>query len=186
MDPFIGEICLFSIVYTPQGWADCDGQILPVSQYSTLFNLLGFTYGGNGKDTFALPDLRGRAVLGAGGGPGLSKRDPGEVVGAETVPLSVSNLPPHNHMVSTFASNTDSKLAEVGDADHFLSRYKVKGVTNVAEHFRSPSLPGPTVDVRMSPVTIGLTGGGEPHDNMQPYLTLRYCIAIEGIYPNRE
>lgn len=186
MDPFIGEIRLFSIIYTPRGWADCNGQILPISQYEALFNLLGFTYGGNGKDTFALPDLRGRAVLGAGAGPGLSKRDPGEVAGAETMSLSLSNLPPHHHMVSTFASNNDSKLAEVGDADHFLSRYKVKGVTNVAEHFRSAGLPGPTVNVQMSPVTIGLTGGGEPHDNMQPYLSLRYCIAIEGIYPVRQ
>lgn len=185
MEPFIGEIRLFAINFAPRGWADCNGKLMDLQSNAVLFSILGTTYGGDGKTSFALPDLRGCAAVGAGAGPGLPNINLGEVVGAETVRLTTSNLPSHTHIVSTYASNADSDLAEVGDETRFLSRYKVKGLTNVAEHFRSPSIPGPTVNVQMSPSSIGVTGGNQPHENMQPYLTMRYCIALDGIYPSR-
>lgn len=182
MEPFIGEIRLFAGTYAPKGWLECGGQVFKALQHPTLFAIIGYTYGGN-DDTFALPDLRGRAVAGAGDGVGLTSWPLAQRKGMEEVSLTESNLPPHNHFVSTYASNNEADLAEVADARFFLSRYKVKGLTNLAENFRSPTIPGDTTDVIMAVESIGFTGGSLPHYNMQPYLTLRYCIAVEGIYP---
>lgn len=183
MEPFIGEIRLFTGPYPPKGWLDCEGQVLNVTDNIALFSILGKTYGGDGKANFALPDLRGRAVVGAGSGPNLTPWPLGERRGMEDVQLDWTNLPVHTHSVSTYASNSEADLAEIADGRFFLSRYKVKGLPNLAENFRSSSIGGHTTDVRMATESIGITGGSQPHENMQPYLTMRYCIALEGVYP---
>ncbi|SCW45367.1 phage tail protein [Ancylobacter rudongensis] len=183
MEPFIGEIRLFAGTYAPKGWAECGGQELTVREHPTLFSIIGKKYGGDGRTTFALPDLRGCAAVGAGQGPGLSAWPVGWRGGDEDVTLGLPNLPLHTHSVATYASNAETDLAEAGGDTLFLSRYKVKGLPNLAENFRSPSIGGDTVNVYMAAQSIGETGGSQPHENMQPYLTMRYCIALEGVYP---
>ncbi|WP_018390730.1 phage tail protein [Ancylobacter sp. FA202] len=180
MEPFIGEIRLFPLHYPPKGWLICNGNLLEIRSHTTLFSIIGVNYGGDGTINFALPNIQGRAVLGAGTGLGLSTYSVGDDAGMESVMLTRSNLPPHNHMVTTYASNTDGALDGLPAETNFLGRYKVRGNPSVAEHF----LPGSeNLDTELSPITVGLAGGNEQHSNMQPYLTLLYCIATEGIYP---
>lgn len=165
IDPFVGEISLFPFTFAPPGWAWCDGQLLPISQNTALFSLLGTTYGGDGKSTFALPNLNGRTPLGPGQGAGLSLYDLGQVGGTETVTLLPSEMPFHAHTVHGTASPaTTANPATAVPATGELELYHAGGVAAGT----------------MAPV-----GGSAPHNNMQPYLTLYYAIALQGVFPAR-
>lgn len=169
-DPFIGEIRLFPYNFEPRGWAFCHGQLLPISQHTALFSLIGTIYGGDGRVTFALPDLRGRVPVSAGQGPGLSLYDVGQVGGAESVTLSESQLPAHNHLMAANGPSSGSDRPN----NRFLGR--VSSGTAYA---------GTTNGRMLNPEAISFTGAGQPHENRPPHLTLNYCIAMEGIFPSR-
>jgi len=173
-DPFVAEIRIFAGNFAPKGWAFCDGQLMPISQNTALFSLLGTNYGGDGRSTFALPNLQGAAPLGAGQGPGLSLRDLGETGGSQTVTLLASEIPAHTHAarasttggVNSPANATwgESKLGKTP-----MSVYAASGADNVA----------------MSPQALAVAGGGLPHNNMPPYLCLTFIIALQGVFPPR-
>jgi microcystin-dependent protein len=164
-EPFYGEIVMFAGNFAPRGWAFCNGQLLSIAQNTALFSILGTTYGGNGVTTFALPDLRGRAPMHFGQGPGLSNRNLGEQDGTETVALTQQQMPSHTHTLngSTGAVNTTRPTGAV----------PAKG--------GSYSTASP--DTQMTPPA--LVGGSQPHDNMQPSLAVSFIIALEGIFPSR-
>ena len=168
--PFIGEIRLFPYNFAPRGWAFCNGQILPIAQNTALFSLLGTTYGGNGQTTFALPDLRGRVANGSGQGPGLQNYSLGQVAGEESVTLLTTQLPAHTHPF-TPPCNTDDPSA--GSPKN-----------NFPATVGNP-IYATTTNATMGAGTTGGSGGSQPHDNLQPYLTLNYCIALQGIFPSR-
>jgi microcystin-dependent protein len=171
-DPFVAEIRIFPFNFAPKGWAWCDGQLLPLSQNTALFSLLGTTYGGNGKSNFALPDLQGRAPMHPGQGPGLSLHDLGETGGTDTVTLLESEIPTHNHLVG--AQNTP--LGGVATpAGNTLNRPASGNLYNIAG-------PAP---VAMSPQELAPVGGDQPHNNLQPYLTFYFAIAMQGVFPPR-
>jgi microcystin-dependent protein len=169
-DPFVAEIRIFPFNFAPQGWAWCDGQLLPLSQNTALFSLLGTTYGGNGKSNFALPDLQGRAPMHPGQGPGLSLHDLGETGGAETVSLLESEIPAHSHLVRTSPGLSDGSAAEGGT----LSTAEGANIYGAAQNL-----------VAMSPQALAPAGGDQPHNNLQPYLTFYFCIALQGVFPPR-
>ena len=164
--PFLGEIRIFPYNFAPRGWALCNGQILSIAQNTALFSLLGTTYGGNGQTTFALPDLRGRVPNSSGQGPGLSSYSLGQVGGTEAVTLTQQELPSHNHAVNS--TNADATSSRPG------GNFPAAG----GGYNSAPSN-------NMAPAMIANAGGNQPHNNVQPYLTLNYCIALEGIYPSR-
>ncbi|HXG95064.1 MAG TPA: tail fiber protein [Blastocatellia bacterium] len=167
-DPFVAEIRIFPFNFAPQGWAFCDGQILPISQNTALFSLLGTTYGGDGKSNFALPDLQGRAPMHPGQGPGLSLHDLGETGGSETVTLLESEIPSHSHGVSMSvrpADNLDPGGLALGTGNNVYV--------------------APGNQVSFSGNALAPAGGDQPHNNMQPYLTLNFCIALQGVFPPR-
>lgn len=169
-DPFVAEIRIFPFNFAPKGWAFCDGQILPLSQNTALFSLLGTTYGGDGKSTFALPNLQGSAPMHPGQGPGLSLHDLGETGGSETVSLLESEIPAHSH--SFIASQADGN-----------DTAPTAGLVASGIGISAFAPAGPTV--AMSPNMLAASGGDQPHNNMMPYLTLNFCIALQGIYPPR-
>jgi microcystin-dependent protein len=164
-NPFLGSIILFAGNFAPRGWAFCNGQVLAIAQNQALFSLLGTTYGGNGQTTFALPDLRGRVPIHPGQGPGLSPVDLGEISGVEVVTLTTSQLPPHTHPQP--ATNGEQTTNRPNNA------LPARG--GVYSNESDGSLLHPTLTV----------GGGQPHENRQPFLGLNYIIALEGIYPSR-
>jgi microcystin-dependent protein len=170
MDPFVAEIRIFPFNFAPKGWAFCDGQLLPLSQNTALFSLLGTTYGGNGKSNFALPDLQGRAPMHPGQGPGLSLHDLGETGGSETVTLLESEIPSHSHGLR--ASLDDADLAQPSPL-----RSLAKATANLYA-------AGPA-NTAMAPEALPPAGGDQPHNNMMPYLTLNFCIALQGVFPPR-
>jgi microcystin-dependent protein len=170
-DPFVAEIRIYPFNFAPRGWAFCDGQLLPLSQNTALFSLLGTTYGGDGKSNFALPDMQGNAPMHPGQGPGLSLHDLGETGGAETVTLLESEIPSHTH--SLMALNLPgNRTNPIGNS---ISR-------PVGNPFLPPA--GAPI-VPMADVTVSPAGGDQPHNNMQPYLTLNFCIALQGVFPPR-
>ncbi|KIG17597.1 Microcystin dependent protein [Enhygromyxa salina] len=170
MEPFIGMIVQFGGNFAPRGWALCNGQILSIAQHTALFSILGTTYGGDGRTSFALPDLRGRVAIHEGAGPGLTLRKLGETGGHETVTLTVNQMPAHNHPVLA-----DKTLATTGDP-----------VGNAFGHTGDTSIyeAGPPNQV-MDADTIGNRGGGQPVDVMPPFLAINFIIALEGIFPSR-
>jgi microcystin-dependent protein len=178
-DQFVAEIRVFPFNFPPRGWAFCNGQILPISQNTALFSLLGTTYGGDGKSTFALPDLQGNAAMQPGQGQLLSLRDLGEQGGSETVTLLISEIPFHTH--NFVASNSDAVVA--GPANQQIARGVAEsgGNASVVASYTTTVIPV----VQMAPQALSPTGGSLPHNNMQPYLTLNYCIALQGIFPPR-
>jgi microcystin-dependent protein len=172
-DPFVAEIRIFPFNFAPRGWAWCDGQLLPLSQNTALFSLLGTTYGGNGKSTFALPDLQGRAPMHPGQGPGLSLHDLGETGGSDTVTLLQSEMPNHPH---TMRANTDFADLQVPSPARSIAR------SQNANAYKAPA--GQPV-VQLNPGALAPAGGDQPHNNLQPYLTLYFHIALQGVFPPR-
>jgi microcystin-dependent protein len=170
-DPFVAEIRIFPFNFAPQGWAWCNGQLMPLSQNTALFSLLGTTYGGDGKSTFALPDLEGSAALHPGQGPGLSLYDLGQVGGSETVTLLESEIPAHSHTMRASA----------------LDPADVKLVSPTASFGLSQEGPlyQTTQNTQLNPQAIGPTGGDQPHNNLMPYLTFYFNIALQGVFPPR-
>jgi len=173
MDPFVAEIRIFPFNFAPKGWAFCDGQILPLSQNTALFSLLGTTYGGDGKSNFALPNMQGNAPMHPGQGPGLSLHDLGETGGSETVSLLESEIPGHSHTVMANAA-VGNRTTPAANA---ISR--VTGSTPFVAGSPTPPL------IQMSPNSVAPAGGDQPHNNMQPYLTFYFCIALQGVFPPR-
>jgi microcystin-dependent protein len=170
-DPFVAEIRIFPFNFAPTGWAFCDGQLMPLSQNTALFSLLGTTYGGNGKSNFALPDLQGRAPMHSGQGPGLSLHDLGETGGSETVSLLESEIPAHSHQLR--ANTLD--LADTNVASSTASFALSSGGT----------LYQATPNANAAAEALPPVGGDQPHNNMMPYLTLNFCIALQGVFPPR-
>jgi len=171
-DPFVAEIRIFPFNFAPKGWAFCDGQILPLSQNTALFSLLGTTYGGDGKSNFALPNMQGNAPMHPGQGPGLSLHDLGETGGSETVSLLESEIPSHSHglMASTQPGEDPAPAGEALARSVGANLYQTVTNTNI---------------VNLSDNAVTPAGGDQPHNNMQPYLTLNFCIALQGVYPPR-
>lgn len=169
MDPILGELRLFGFNFSPSGWAKCQGQLLAIASYSALFALLGTYYGGDGRTTFGLPDLRGRLPLGFGQGPGLSNYPQGQMGGQEQVTLEGGQLPAHNHTVAASSSATGKNPSNA-----------VPAVTAGGASY------GTSADMAMSPSMVGGGGSGQPHENRQPYLVLNWCIATQGVFPSRD
>jgi microcystin-dependent protein len=170
-EPFVGEIRMFAGNFAPRGWAFCDGQLLAVSQNDALFSLLGTIYGGDGRTTFGLPDMRGRLPIHAGHGPGLSERRLGAKGGAENVTLTVNQLPSHTHP----AQGTTVNATLPTPAGNHL------GTNTVLEPFSATE----PLDVNMASTAITNIGGSRSHDNLMPYLCVHFIIALVGIYPSR-
>jgi microcystin-dependent protein len=174
MDPFVAEIRIFPFNFPPKGWAFCNGQLLPLSQNTALFSLLGTTYGGDGKSNFALPDVEGRAPMHPGRGPGLSLHDLGETGGSETVSLLESEIPAHSHSFNAHTGDPGDNNAPGPTLVFSKSGNGQAYQTNTAANL-----------VAMSPFILAPAGGDQPHNNMQPYLTLNFCIALQGVFPPR-
>lgn len=170
-DPFVAEIRIFPFTFAPKGWAFCNGQLLPLSQNTALFSLLGTTYGGDGKSNFALPDMQGNAPMHPGQGPGLSLHDLGETGGSQFVTLLQSEIPAHAHIVSV-STQDGTEPAPAGQKF-------AKGIG--VGYYAAPSNPV----VQMNPQTLAVAGASLPHNNMMPYLTLNFCIALQGVFPPR-
>lgn len=171
-DQFVAEIRIFPFNFPPTGWAFCDGQLLPISQNTALFSLLGTTYGGDGKSTFALPDMQGNAPMQPGQGQGLSLRDLGEMSGVESVTLLVSEIPVHTHTLRGTIEQGDNRLPSP--------------TVSLAQSIGANAYVAPTPPLGlMAFQSLPPAGGGLPHNNMQPYLTLNFCIALQGIFPQR-
>jgi microcystin-dependent protein len=177
-EPFVAQITMFGFNFPPKGWAFCQGQLLPISQNTALFSLLGTTYGGDGKSNFALPNLQGLAAVNAGQGAGLSNYVEGETAGAQNVTLVTTQMPQHNHgfMATT---NTGTTLASTGNQlAHAFSGSKTVNYTGNYLSTNAPNTP-------LSTAALANQGSSFPHNNMQPYLTLNFCIAMQGVYPSR-
>jgi microcystin-dependent protein len=170
-DPFVAEIRIFPFNFAPKGWAFCNGQLLPLSQNTALFSLVGTTYGGDGKSTFALPDLQGSAPMHPGQGPGLSLHDLGETGGSETVSLLQSEMPAHTH---TLRANT------LDTAD-----FNTPGPTTSFAQSSGADVYQPATNATLAPQVLPVQGGSFPHNNMMPYLTLSFNIALQGVFPPR-
>jgi microcystin-dependent protein len=179
MEPFIGQIMMFGGNFAPRGWALCQGQLLPINQYTALFSLIGTFYGGDGRTTFALPNLQGRCAIGMGNGPGLTPRQIGQVTGQEMVTLNQTQMPSHTHQLlgnNTDATNNDPTNGTLAKENVVIER-------------GSPATPvngysAAAANVGMG-ASIGNAGGNLPHNNMQPSLAMNYVIALVGIYPSR-
>jgi microcystin-dependent protein len=172
-NPFVAEIRIFAGNFAPTGWALCNGQLMPISQNTALFSLLGTTYGGDGKSTFALPNLQGSAPLQQGQGPGLSLRDLGEIGGEQTVTLLQTEMPAHAH--GALAASGSNSNSPVGNA--WASGQKGFGALYIPSNT-------PT-NVQMNPFGTSIAGGNLPHNNMMPYLGLTFIIALQGVFPAR-
>ena len=169
-DPFIGEIRMFAGTFAPRYWAFCDGQILPIPGNEALYSLIGTTYGGDGRTSFALPDLRGRVPLHAGRGPGLTQRYPGQWGGQERVTLSQTQIPAHTHQARASSDAPDTNSPEGAIP---------------AEKVRTNLYSSGVADVNMGTTSIASTGGSQAHENMQPFLSINYIICLSGLYPPR-
>jgi len=173
-NPFVAEVRIFPFNFAPKGWAFCAGQLLPISQNTALFSLLGTTYGGDGKSTFALPDMQGNAPMQPGQGAGLSLRDLGEMSGVESITLLTSEIPVHTHTVR--GHNGDQGDAQNPSPNTSLAQ-SANG--NAYQTTTNANL------VNLAFQVLPPAGGGLPHNNMQPYLTLNFCIALQGVFPAR-
>jgi microcystin-dependent protein len=171
-DPFVAEVRIFPFTFAPKGWAFCDGQLLPISQNTALFSLLGTNYGGNGQSTFALPNMQGKAAMQPGSGPGLSLHDLGEEGGSDTVTLLQTEIPAHTHTLRGSTASGDNPTP----GGNTLAR---PGQTTIYQQNSSANL------VQMAPEALPPAGSDQPHNNLMPYLTLHFCIALQGIFPPR-
>jgi microcystin-dependent protein len=173
-NPFVGEIRIFAGNFAPTGWALCNGQLIPIAQNTALFSLLGTYYGGDGKSTFALPNLQGAAPLMAGQGPGLSLRNLGETGGEDTVTLLTSEIPAHAHAV-TGSSAAGTNVSPT------RNDWGVASITRGQKLYSQNAGTGPA----MSQQAFGPSGGSQPHNNLPPYLTVTFIIALQGVFPAR-
>ncbi len=171
-NPFVAEIRIFPFNFAPKGWAFCDGQILPLSQNTALFSLLGTTYGGDGKSNFALPNLQGCAPMHPGQGPGLSLHDLGETGGEDTVTLLDSEMPAHSHQLSGSVGRGSAVNTPGGTSLLTASQGGLVYTT-------------PPANTAMARQGTSVNGGSQPHDNLMPYLALNFCIALQGVFPPR-
>jgi microcystin-dependent protein len=172
-DPFLAEIRTFPFSFAPKGWAWCNGQLLPIPQNTALFALLGTAYGGDGKSTFGLPDLRGRAPIGVGAGPGLQPRDRGQIEGTPAVTLLEAEIPVHTH---TLRASTDPAELQAPGPDRALAR---------AAPGRPYGTDATSNRVWLATQALGTAGGSLPHNNMPPVLAFYHCIALQGVFPSR-
>lgn len=170
-EAYIGAVVLFGGNFAPRNWALCQGQLLAISQNTALFSILGTTFGGNGTTTFGLPDLRGRAPVGAGQGPGLSNYTLGQMSGSESATLSINQMPAHNHTVAPQAKNGGGDDTNPGGTKYMATA--------------STDLYANTPNVAMGPSTSSMTGGSQPFSLVQPILCMNYIICINGIFPSR-
>ncbi|QUL37814.1 phage tail protein [Erythrobacter sp. JK5] len=177
MEGYLAQIIMFGGNFAPRNWAFCHGQLLAISSNSALFSLLGTAYGGDGRTTFGLPDLRGRVPIGQGAGPGLPNNILGQKGGSPTTTLTVANLPPHNHAATLHA---ESDVGSSGAPTNALL-----GVVTGATKIYAPSVPADQVAMHPDSITVGNTGGGTSFSNEQPYQVLHYVICTQGIYPSR-
>lgn len=169
-DPFIAEIRIFPYNFAPSGWAFCNGQLLPIAQNTALFSLVGTTYGGDGRSTFGLPDLRNRVPLHPGAGPGLTNRRLGEGGGVDTVTLTEAQMPVHGHPLRGSNFLADTPDAQGNSLARAVGHYQSDTTNNL---------------VAMATESLPPAGGGQPHENRQPHLALGFCIALVGVYPSR-
>jgi microcystin-dependent protein len=176
MEPFIGQIQTFGFNFPPRGWALCNGQLLAISAYQALFSLLGTIYGGDGRTTFGLPDLRGRAALHFGTGPGLTNRPIGQKGGTQTNTLTKNQLPSHTHTATTHCQSGG------GDANVAANNIWSKDALTGSATYQTAA---PNATMRAGAVTNDNTGGGQSVNNMQPYQVINFSIALVGIYPSR-
>lgn len=167
-EPFIAEIRIFAGNFAPRSWAFCNGQLLPISQNTALFSLIGTTYGGDGRTTTALPNLQGRAPMHPGRGPGLTARRLGERGGSETITLSEAQMPQHTH---TLIGSQEDAGATTPQNNHLAAGNQIYGAASNLVPMATQALPN--------------TGGSQAHNNMQPYLAINYIIALQGLYPSR-
>ncbi|MGF1728808.1 phage tail protein [Photobacterium kasasachensis] len=174
-EPFVGEIRMFTCNFAPRDWAFCDGSLLPISQNSILFAVIGDLYGGDGRTTMGLPNLQGRAPMHPGVGPGLTPRILTQYLGLPEVSLYANNLPQHSHTVSAVKEDGE----ETNPAGQYLSKMVTPGSRNKLYN------QGATNPAPMSEATISNSGNSTPHENMQPYCVVNFCIALEGMFPAR-
>lgn len=179
MDPFIGEIRAFCFHYVPFGWEICDGRMLPVRQNTALFSVIGNRFGGDGIDTFALPDLSGRAPMGVGKGHGLTPRSLGERTGSVETTLGLNHLPRHDHAVSGVVTAITGNMRALPETDSRISRV-VEAATAIPMYSKRDE-----VNLSLSGRAAMQNGGGQPHENRQPFLSMNYCIALKGSQPLR-
>jgi microcystin-dependent protein len=179
MDPFVGELRLFGFNFAPLGWAFCDGQILPIAQNTALFSILGTQYGGNGTSNFALPNLQAMVPIGQGTGPGLTPFVPGETGGEQTHTLVVNEMPLHFHSLNALPVASVNTTPAAGSHPS-EGRGGARG-TSFNVNMYTTNGPATT----LNPAAVGAAGGGAPHDNMQPSLTMNWCIALVGVFPPR-
>lgn len=175
-EAYVGEIRMVGFNYAPQNWALCNGQLLPIAQYAALFSLIGTYYGGNGTTNFALPDLRGRVPINQGLGLGLSPYVIGQTGGVEGVTLTTPNMPTHNHLV-----NINSQSANQTDPTNGILSVVNDGGGREAKSY--PAYSNASATGNMPPTAIGNAGGSQPHENRQPFLTINFIIALNGIFP---
>jgi microcystin-dependent protein len=172
MDPFVAEIRIFPFNFPPKGWAFCNGQLLSISQNTALFSLLGTTYGGDGRSNFALPNMQGNVPMFYGQGQGLSLYDIGQSSGEQVVALLQSEVPSHNHGVQSVPGN-------------FAGNSNVVGGNSYAKSAQGNAYTTPANFVNMSIQEVSLVGGNQQHNNLMPYITFNFCIALQGVYPPR-
>ena len=184
MEPFLGQIMIFGGNFAPRGWAFCEGQLLPISANTALFSILGTTYGGDGRTTFALPDLRGRVPIHPGSGPGLSRYQLGEKGGVEHVTLITPQIPSHNHTATgKVVTGGDDALTDITTGNLLASEIRGGGDTL---NIYNPGAATSSMADNSVQVTVGPNGGSQPHENRQPYTVINYIIALVGVHPSRD
>ena len=173
-EPYLGQIQTFGFTFNPRGWVNCDGQLLPIAQYSALFSLFGTMYGGDGRTTFGIPDLRGRVAMHVGSGPGLPVYQQGQRGGTATVTLNDTQIPSHTHPFAVPCNTGD------GESDEPQNHFPAKAAGGESIYATAA-----TTNAVMGAGTTGPNGGSREHENMQPYLVIRFCCATTGLYPSR-
>lgn len=190
-EPYLGTICTFGFNFCPRGYLPAQGQLLPISQYTALFSLYGTTYGGNGQTNFALPDLRGRAAVGAGQGPGLDGIVLGQTGGAQQVTLNQGQLPSHTHSATTNVSVTSTLKGSSGPGNNTSPAGNILATSSTRDTLYSNAAPNANLSANAvansasATTAIGAAGSNQPVPTLPPYLGLTYCVATEGIFPSR-
>lgn len=180
MEPFISQIIIMACNFAPRSFAQCDGQILAISSNTALFSLVGTIYGGDGRTTLGLPDLRGRSPIHYGTGPGLAQIRQGQKFGAPTTTLGISNMPPHNHQSIMKVAASTGNVGSIANGNYLAET--ARGGAVVPDIYANPAGGG-----SMAPdaIQVGMSGGGQSFNNYQPCQAVNFCIAIQGIYPSR-